>query len=68
MQYSVCNKTLIAGSLQAHVCRLHGRDATGAMVVTPPTEAPCCIYKLNFAFQSENSQKIVDFPIWDCLY
>ena len=49
----VCNKTLTTGPLQAHMRRVHGRDASG---------------KLKFAFRSENSRKIVDCPVQDYLY
>ena len=67
VQCTVCTQDLTARSLQAHMHRVHGRDASGAMMVTPPAEVPCT-YKLNFTFRSENSQKIVDCPVRDCLY
>ena len=61
------NKTLTVESLQAHMRKVHRRDASSATAVTPPAEVSCT-YKLNLVFRSENSHKIVDFPVQDCLY
>ena len=67
VQCPVFNKTLTVESLQAHMRKVHRRDASSATAVTPPAEVSCT-YKLNLVFRSENSHKIVDFPVQDCLY
>ena len=67
VQCPVFNKTLTVESLQAHMRKVHRRDASSATAVTPPAEVSCT-YKLNLVFRSENSHKIVDFPVQDYLY
>ena len=67
VQCPVFNKTLTVESLQAHMRKVHRQDACSATAVTPPAEVSCT-YKLNFVFRSENSYKIVNFPVQDCLY